>query len=266
MNILIRPVRSSLGSKYVMAVTGALLMGFILAHMAGNLLIYAGPDAINSYAQALKKNPALLWTARTGLFLLFTFHIVLGIWLSRQNQIARPNRYVYEDTKKASWASRHMMLTGLLLLTFVLYHLAHFTFGIVKSADVYDLRTGKNVVLPYLELEEIHDPIQEKYVPRYSRVGQQEPLLSLENQKHRHDVYRMVVTSFLNPWISLSYILFMVALWLHLWHGGSSWFQSLGINNPRLRRLTSLFGPVFATLVLLGNCSIPLSILLGLIR
>jgi succinate dehydrogenase/fumarate reductase cytochrome b subunit (b558 family) len=82
----------------------------------------------------------------------------------------------------------------------------------------------------------------------------------------RQDVYHMVISGFRNPWITASYLIAMIFLWLHLWHGGSSWFQSLGINHPRYNPILRGFGPVLATLVLIGNCSIPLSVLLGLVK
>src|SRR5436305_14768901 len=109
MNLLLRPLpRSSLGTKYVMAVTGLLLIGFVLAHMAGNLLIFAGKDALNAYAHALEERPGLIWAARVILLAVFVVHIVLGVRLTWQNQEARPVRYVCEDTVQANWASRHM--------------------------------------------------------------------------------------------------------------------------------------------------------------
>src|SRR6185369_6769255 len=105
MSILPRPVRSSVGSKYVMALTGLGLIGFVVVHMAGNLLLFAGRDALNSYAEGLKHRPALLWTARLGLLAVFLVHVALGVQLSVRNRRARPVRYVYEDTVRASWAS-----------------------------------------------------------------------------------------------------------------------------------------------------------------
>src|SRR4051794_20567806 len=131
MNLLLVPVRSSLGKKYVMAVTGLVLVLFVIGHMLGNLLLFAGPDALNSYAKALKDKPALLWAARLGLLAAFLIHVYLGLRLTRENVQARGTGYVYEDTVQASWASRHMLLTGLVVLAFLLYHLAHFTFGVV---------------------------------------------------------------------------------------------------------------------------------------
>src|SRR5947208_2685400 len=102
MNVLLRPVRSSLGAKYVMAITGLALIGFVIAHMSGNLLIYAGPDALNAYAAAFKAKPGLLWAARLGLLAVFVIHIALGASLTWQNQLARPVPYVYERTVKAN--------------------------------------------------------------------------------------------------------------------------------------------------------------------
>lgn len=236
MTLLLAPVRSSLGTKYVMALTGLVLITFVLGHMAGNLLIFLGPDALNSYAYALKARPALLWAARLVLLVVFVMHIALGIRLTLWNKDARPVRYVYEDTYQASWASRHMMLTGMLLLAFVVYHLAHFTLGVVHEADVGGVSVG------YLDLKE-----------------------PLEGQTGRHDVFRMVVYGFRNPIITASYLVFQVFLWLHLWHGVSSWFQSLGISHPRYQGIIRGAGPVVATLVLIGNSSIPLAVWLGLV-
>src|SRR5579883_2047564 len=107
MQFLVRALRSSLGRKYLMALTGLALIGFVIVHMAGNLLIYAGPDALNSYAQGLKARPPLLWAARSGLLAVFLVHLYLGITLTRDNTTARPIRYASEDTVQASWASRH---------------------------------------------------------------------------------------------------------------------------------------------------------------
>jgi succinate dehydrogenase / fumarate reductase cytochrome b subunit len=245
MNVLLRPWRSSLGAKYVMALTGIGLIGFVVAHMLGNLLIYLGPDALNSYAKALKDRPALLWTARTGLLTIFLVHLVLGIRLWLQNRQARGVRYVHEDTVQASWASRNMLLTGLVLLAFIIFHLAHFTFGVVTT---YSPKAGEQV--SYLDLRE---------------TGPADPARSQSDDGGRHDVYKMVVVGFSIPWVTITYVVAQVFLWLHLWHGASSWFQSLGINHPAYNPLIRAVGPVLATAVLIGNCSIPLAVLSGLI-
>jgi len=252
MNMLVRPVRSSLGSKYWMALTGLALIAFVLGHMVGNLLIFAGPDALNSYAQSLKDHPTLLWSVRLGLLTVFVLHIVLGIRLSLQNQAARPVGYAREETMQASWASRHMLLTGLLLLAFVVYHLAHFTFGIVHKAD------GTN----YLDLAETRDRDTNKWEARPDL----ETARPIDPANTRHNVYAMVIAGFGEPLISLSYIVAMAFLALHLWHGGSSWLQSLGLASPRGRSVAAAIGPILAVAVFAGNCSIPLSVWLGIVK
>jgi succinate dehydrogenase / fumarate reductase cytochrome b subunit len=225
MNVLLRPMRTSVGSKFVMALTGLGLILFVLGHMAGNLLIYRGREALNSYAHALETSPVLVWTARTGLLAIFVIHIVLGIRLTRQNAQARPVRYVCEQTAVASWASRHMLLTGLVILAFVIYHLLHFTFGVTDPRDF-------KYALP-------------------------------EDPKGYYDVAGMVVAGFAQWPVSLAYVVAQVFLGIHLWHGAGSWLQSLGLSRQGLYRLVHGFGQVIATAVVLGNSSIPLVILAG---
>src|ERR1700722_14369526 len=178
---LIRPLRTSVGSKFLMSLTGLGLTLFVIVHMAGNLLIYAGRDALNSYAHMLKSNGELLWLARGGLLTLFVVHLILGTRLTLANNAARPIRYQYEDTVQASWASRHMWLTGAVLLLFILYHLAHFTLGLTAA--------GPNGV-SYLSMQDtVHDPAHP-----------------------RADVYNMVVAGFQNPIITGLYLVSMVFL------------------------------------------------------
>jgi succinate dehydrogenase / fumarate reductase cytochrome b subunit len=266
MKLLPRPATSSLGSKYVMAITGLVLIGFVIGHMSGNLLIFLGPDSLNSYAHALKERPGLLWAVRLILLLIFIVHIWYGVRLTWLNRTARPVRYVYEDTLQASWASRHMFLTGLVLLAFVIYHLAHFTFGAVKGAGVQSV-DGRLVELDppknYLDLAEVRLPEHMHYEARPDLN-----LRSLDPRKEhiRQDVYSMVISGFRNPWISLSYLVAMAFLGLHLWHGGSSWFQSLGLNHRGWWRYLRAVGPVLAVVLVAGNCSIVLAVWLGVVK
>jgi succinate dehydrogenase / fumarate reductase cytochrome b subunit len=265
MSPLVRALRSSLGSKYVMALTGLGLIGFVIAHMAGNLLIYLGRDALNSYGAALKAKPALLWAARLGLLGLFVLHVVLGLRLTWQNQLARPTAYVYERSVRSNWASRHMLLTGLVLLAFVVYHLAHFTFGAVKPAVVQVPGadgTARPETKNYLDLAERRSAYNETYQPA-PEIDLRHPPAHADV---RHDVYTMVVSGFRNGWVTASYLVAMAFLGLHLWHGGSSWFQSLGLNGPDYYWLTHNFGPVVAAVVVAGNCSIPLAVWLGIVK
>jgi len=125
---LARLYRTSIGAKAVMAITGAMLFLFLIGHLAGNLLIFKGQDAINSYAQGLQNLGAGLWVVRLGLLAVFLLHIATAMRLHHGNREARPVAYYHEDTVKATWASRYMMMTGLVVLAFVIYHLLHFTF------------------------------------------------------------------------------------------------------------------------------------------
>ncbi|RYZ65631.1 MAG: succinate dehydrogenase cytochrome b subunit [Proteobacteria bacterium] len=121
--------KSSLGSKYIMALTGAGLFAFLVGHIAGNLLLFFGQDAMNAYALGLRNLPyGLLWIARGGLIVIVVSHIVIAYRLTYHNRRARPQRYAYEATLQASFASRTMPYTGTLVLIFILLHLAHFTF------------------------------------------------------------------------------------------------------------------------------------------
>jgi succinate dehydrogenase / fumarate reductase cytochrome b subunit len=115
-----------------MAISGALLLVFLVVHMSGNLLVLKGPDAFNDYGHFLKTHPQLLWPARIGLLVLFVLHIYLGISLARENRAARPTPYASKNTVQATLASRTMALTGLLILAYLIYHLLHFTIGVVQ--------------------------------------------------------------------------------------------------------------------------------------
>jgi succinate dehydrogenase / fumarate reductase, cytochrome b subunit len=121
--------RSSLGKKYVMAVTGFGLWIFVIVHMLGNLQIFLGPGKINSYAALLKATPALLWSARIGLLFIATLHVVAATQLVHANRRARPISYKFKKPAASTFANRTMWISGLIILAFVIFHLAHFTFG-----------------------------------------------------------------------------------------------------------------------------------------
>src|SRR5690606_19309351 len=127
-----RLLATSIGSKFGMALSGILLSLFVVGHLAGNLLVYGGRAATNDYAELLKGFGPWLWLARAFLLAALVVHVALGIRLARRNRSARPERYVTSDPDRATWASRSMVLTGLLVLAFIVLHLAHFTFGFVE--------------------------------------------------------------------------------------------------------------------------------------
>lgn len=131
-------VDSPIGLKVVVALTGIGLIGFVIAHMLGNLQIFAGADALNGYAAKLKDLGILLWAARIGLLAAFVVHIAATIRLSLKNRQAQPERYAKRKYAASSSASRTMVISGLVVLAFVIFHLLHFTFGVVQPSS-YDL-------------------------------------------------------------------------------------------------------------------------------
>ena len=126
-----------------MAITGLALLGFVVAHLLGNLQIFLGPDKFNAYAKMLKDMPQLIWPARFGLFGVFVLHLVTAISLKVQNRSARPVAYGCQHTVQASSASLYMVETGLVILFFVLIHIAHFTLGLLQP-DYYYVVDSQN--------------------------------------------------------------------------------------------------------------------------
>src|SRR5262249_10850949 len=121
--------RSSLGKKYVMAITGFGLWLFVIVHLLGNLQIFLGPGKINAYGALLKATPALLWSARIGLLFIATLHIVAAVPLALSNRRARPVGYEFKKPVASTFANRTMLVSGLIVLAFIVFHLAQFTFG-----------------------------------------------------------------------------------------------------------------------------------------
>ena len=133
---------TSLGKKYWMAVTGAFLMFFVVAHLLGNLQIFLGPEWMNGYAEHLEELPFLLWPMRVLLAGALLFHIVIGIWLGVENARAKPNRYAVNATVQTSLPSRMMVFLGLAIFCFILFHLLHFTFGTLNPS-IAELKDAK---------------------------------------------------------------------------------------------------------------------------
>jgi len=213
-----------------MAVTGLGLFAFVVAHLLGNLQIFLGPDQINAYGAFLQSKPELVWSARIGLLVLVILHIWAAISLSAENRAARPKGYANQRPVGSSYASRTMLMSGLIIFCFIVYHLLHFT-------------------------------VQ---VPAVNLTGQD--FVRLEDQAHRHDVYRMMVIGFSNIWVSLFYIVGMVLLCLHLSHGVSSMFQSLGAKNRKYATAIDRFALASAIILIVGFCSIPIAILAGIVK
>lgn len=221
---------SSVGLKWLMALTGIGLLLYVLAHLIGNLKIFLGVDPftgeyqIDTYSEALRTlgghlvpRGSILLLFRIGLASLFILHIWAAVVLTRRNLTAR-GRVRYEHRRhynEANYASRTMRLGGTIVLLFLIYHLADLTFGYANPAYVYG------------------------------------------------DVYNNMVASMSQPIVALIYMIANVALAVHIYHGAWSLFQSIGTVNPKYNDLRRYFAVAFAAVILVGNLSIPLAIWAG---
>jgi succinate dehydrogenase / fumarate reductase cytochrome b subunit len=220
----VRFYEAPIGKKAVMAITGVMLVGYVFAHLLGNLQICSSdPEQINRYAAFLHNpsNAAALWAARSVLLLAVVLHIIAAVQLWLQNRAARPVGYVKKADVPTSYAARTMIWSGPIVAAFVVFHVLHLTVG---------------AVVPLREL------------------GPNMP-----------DVRYNVITGFSNPWISGFYILAMILLCLHLYHGIWSMFQSVGISHPQYTPILKKAAAVLSILVAMGNCSIPIAVLAGLL-
>lgn len=161
MNFMAGLFRSSLGKKYLMAITGAGLFVFVVGHMVGNLQIFLGPAAINRYGHFLQTTPEILWPARIGLLAFVGIHIWTSIALTIENRAARNERYEVKEVVDASLASRTMIWSGLIVLAFIAYHLAHFT-----------------VMVTHPEYRDLHDELGRHDIYRMMILGFQQPVVS----------------------------------------------------------------------------------------
>ena len=218
--------RSDVGKKYAMAITGVMLLGFIVAHMIGNLHVFEGAHdglfRIDEYGEGLRDlgeplfpRTLLLWIMRLGLIGAFAVHIHAAWALTRSNHAARDTKYQSpRNYLAANYASRTMRWSGIIVLLFLAWHLADFTIGV------------------------------EAVNPDFERGA----------------VYNNLLAS-LSRWpVWVLYVTAQVALAFHIWHGAWSMFQSLGVNNPRFTKFRRTFANVFATVVVLGFLSVPFGV------
>ena len=211
---------SMVGKKVVMGVTGLIGVGFVILHSLGNLLVFRGPDAINTYSRFLKSTGELLWTLRVILIVAVILHLIAAVQLARQSRAARPIGYERNKPQVATLASRTMRWGGALLLVFIVLHILHFTTGTIRPEGVFS----------------------------------------------KEDVYANVVLSFRIWWVALFYILSMVALGLHLFHGAWSSVRSIGVSPTSPQPLHHKISVVIAILVWAAFTAIPVAVLLGIVR
>jgi succinate dehydrogenase / fumarate reductase cytochrome b subunit len=224
MSWLSRFLRSTIGQKIVMAASGLMLVGFVLAHMVGNLQIFIGADALNTYAAMMQGNQGPLWVARLGLLGAIGAHIWSAVKLTIAAKGARPVAY-----KKRSWfderyAVRTMRVGGMIVGAFIVFHLLHFTVGYFEGgfqhcADINGVFTCF--------------------------------------------AYQNVIGGFANPLVGVFYIVAQVFLGLHLTHGVWSMTRTLGFGNPRFDLIARKVAMVVGLIITIGNCSIPVAVMAG---
>ena len=215
-NWLLRLLSSSIGQKFVMGVTGLLLCGFLVAHLAGNLLLFLGAKPFNEYAHALHAQWEFLAVAEAGLLLLFVAHVYLAFATTIGNYKARTDSYILKQTKipgRIIGANSWMFASGAVVLAFVILHLI-------------DLRLGMRSGIKYLAESDPEAP------------------------------FRNTVAVLSNPVSRVVYFVGVIILGVHLSHGFASAFQSLGLNHPKYMPLIKIFGKIFAVVIAVGFASI----------
>lgn len=212
-----------------MAFTGLVLFAFVTGHLIGNLQIFLPPAKINAYAHMLESLGAGLWLIRGFLFLCLVIHVWLAIQLTLENRAARPQAYGVDHVNRATLASRVMARTGLVVLAFIPFHLAHYT-----------LRAGR---------------------PDWS-----EHTFPLKDGTLVRDVHTMMVQGFSNMWVSLFYVLAVGILAYHLSHGIVSAVQTIGLKNEQWTRQVERFAIIYCWLYFLLNAAIPLAVLGGYVH
>lgn len=222
---------TAVGKKYVMAISGIAMMGFVFFHMIGNLKMYAGAAALDHYAEFLREllyplapKGAMLWIFRGGLLTMLFLHLHAAWSLTQLNRHARPVKYQSaRDYQVATFASRTMRWTGIIVFLYLIWHILDLTLGVVNTTGT----SGEFV---------------------------------------SGEVYNNLVRS-LDRWpVSLFYVVANILLGIHLFHGAWSLFQSLGWNNPRFNNWRRGFATAFATVVVVGNVSFPIAVLAGIVH
>lgn len=215
--------QSSIGKKWLVALTGLVLIGYVIGHLIGNLQIFSKPEQINSYALLLHSQPTLLWAVRLFLIACLVLHVVTTIRLVIENKAARPQAYARKNHVQARWATRLMAVSGLVVLAFIVFHILHFT---TRSLN-----------------------------PDFKPVGDGGLMLS------EYDVHTMVVLGFQHhPLITAFYLLGLFLLALHLSHGFSSLLQTVGLNSKSSMHKLSVGGQVLAWAIFAGFAFIPLAV------
>jgi len=214
--------RTSVGKKFYMAISGAILIGFLVAHMVGNLKVFMGAEAFHHYAEFLREvgypllpHMAGLWMFRVILLVCVGLHMLSAWQVYLQSRNARGGKYTREESLLFSYASRTMRWGGVIIASFVIYHLLHFTVGNAHP----------------------------DFVPG--------------------DAYRNVVIGFQNPLVVGFYVLALVMVTFHVYHGLWSAFQTVGANHPKYNPYRRPLALILALVLLLGFLTVPVGVMAG---
>jgi succinate dehydrogenase / fumarate reductase cytochrome b subunit len=219
--------RSTIGKKIIMGVTGLIGIGFVILHMAGNLQVFIGQSKLNDYG-AMLHGPLneLTWLLRIVLIVAVILHVTMAVQLTQRSAAARPIGYQKKVPQAATLASRTMKWGGVLLLVFIVVHILHFT------TETIDPGGARGAV-------DVHG---------------------------NRDVYSNIVASFHIWWVALFYIVAMMALGLHLFHGAWASVRTLGYAKPSPNPLHRKIAAAIAVIVWLGFTLVPVGVLVGLIK
>ena len=219
--------RSTIGKKIIMGITGLIGIGFVIAHMAGNLQVFIGQEKINSYGSLLHGPLAeFTWLLRIVLIVAVVLHVLMAYQLTMLSRAARPVGYQKKEPQVATLASRTMKWGGVLLLVFIVVHILHFT--------------------------------TEKIDPAGWR--------GMTDSHGNRDVYGNIVASFHIWWVALFYVVAMLALGLHLYHGAWSSVRTLGYARSSSHPLHRRIALAVAAIVWLGFTLVPVGVIAGIIR
>lgn len=227
------PRVSTFTLKVIMALTGAVFVAFVVVHMVGNLKVYSGADAFNTYAQWLREvgyplvpKEGVLWALRVVLLGSLVAHVGAALVLWTRGRAARGRFRRRRLTTASAWVTRTMMLGGLFILGFLLVHLLDLTIGRLLSPGSFQAPDADGTIHAYANL----------------------------------------VASFSRPWMATGYVAWMLVIGVHIWQGWRMIAQDAGITGHRLRVAWGSLAALLALAIVIGNATIPLLVLLGVIR
>lgn len=241
-------IHSTIGRKILMALTGLVLVLFVMGHMLGNLQIFLGPDVINAYAYKLHHllPASALWAVRLVLLGTIAVHIWAAVTLTLDNRKSRPQGYLEDKVVQASYSSRTMRMSGIILLAFIIFHIAHFTVRAVPGKKYDELGVLDNTMVPLVKDGQV-----------VMKNGHEIPTFNVND---------MMVQGFESKLVSAFYIIATGLLCMHLTHGFSSMFQSVGLRNGLWRRRLDRAALAYGWVVFIGFAIIPISVMTGLLK